>query len=455
MRSSRTLATALGFGSTVIAQSSIARTCPESDICYSLNIPQSTVQSNSQGDIYLQLSAPIQYQWVALGQGSRMSGSNIFVMYTSADGRNVTVSPRLGTGHVQPQHTTDAQVELLAGSGVADGMMTANVKCSNCNSWSGGTMDFTAESANWIHAYKTGDALNSDDLEENISQHQKYASFKWSLTDAQGGDNTNPFVAPAVADSPTASVGSSASATASTTTRPTSSGGDTGSSSDTTFLGASAPFGGNADYGDTLTTAHGTLASLAFVALFPAGAILIRVANFAGLVWLHAAIQTVGFLLFIAAFGLGIYIATQLSLLGSYHAIIGIVLFVVLFSQPVTGLLHHKMFKTHGGRGIFSFVHLGIGRVVILLGLINGGLGLMLADATTGEKTAYAVCAAVVGVMYIAAAAFGEVRMSKRKAAGSATFSESKKGHQQLGGAADEEEEEEDGIHMSQVPKAK
>lgn len=57
-----------------------------------------------------------------------MSGSNIFVMYTSADGQNVTVSPRLGTGHVQPQHATDAQVELLAGSGIADGMMTANVK---------------------------------------------------------------------------------------------------------------------------------------------------------------------------------------------------------------------------------------------------------------------------------------------------------------------------------------
>lgn len=314
-------------------------------------------------------------------------------------------------------------------------------------------MDFTAQSANWIYAYRTGDALDSDDLEENISQHQKYASFRWSLADAQGGDNTNPFVAAAVADSPTASVGSSASPTASTTTRPTSSG-DMGSSSDTTLLGASAPFGGNSNYGDTLTTAHGTLASLAFVALFPAGAILIRVANFAGLVWLHAAIQTVGFLLFIAAFGLGIYIATQLSLLGSYHPIIGIVLFVVLFSQPVTGLLHHKMFKTHGGRGIFSFLHLGIGRVVILLGLINGGLGLMLADATTGEKTAYAVCAAVVGVMYIAAAVFGEVRMSKRKAAGSAegsTFSESKKGHQQLGSAADGG----DGIHMSQVPNGR
>lgn len=396
-----------------------------------------------------------------------MAGSNIFVMYTSGNGQNVTVSPRLGTGHVEPQHDTDAQIEVLSGSGVADGMMTANVKCSNCNSWSGGTMDFTADSANWIYAYRTGNALDSDDLSEDISQHQKYAPFTWTLASAQGGDDVNPFVAAAVAattdsgsqtasmtsagssGSPTgttASTSPSASSNANTGSSSGSASGNTGSST-TTYSNANAPFNGDSDYGDKLTTAHGTLASLAFVALFPTGAILIRIANFTGLVWLHAAIQALGFLIFIAAFGLGVYIATQLSLLGSYHPIIGIVLFVVLFSQPVTGLLHHKLFQSRGGRHVWSFVHLGIGRVVILLGLINGGLGLMLADATTGEKTAYAVCAAIVGVVYLAAIVFGEVKMKRKNVSpGGSTFSENK-GHRHL------DSTDQDGINMTHLSK--
>ncbi len=58
-----------------------------------------------------------------------MIGANIFVMYTSASGTGVTVSPRLAGGYQEPQYNADAQIELLEGSGVSDGIMTANVKC--------------------------------------------------------------------------------------------------------------------------------------------------------------------------------------------------------------------------------------------------------------------------------------------------------------------------------------
>jgi hypothetical protein len=68
-----------------------------------------------------------------------MTGANIFVIYASPDG-NVTLSPRLGVGNVQPLYNEAADVELLEGSGIADGMMTANVRCGSCNSWEGGSM---------------------------------------------------------------------------------------------------------------------------------------------------------------------------------------------------------------------------------------------------------------------------------------------------------------------------
>lgn len=60
-----------------------------------------------------------------------MDGANIFMIYADSDKKNVTLSPRLGTGEVQPLHENgeDATVTLLSGSGISGGMMTANVKC--------------------------------------------------------------------------------------------------------------------------------------------------------------------------------------------------------------------------------------------------------------------------------------------------------------------------------------
>lgn len=58
-----------------------------------------------------------------------MSGSNMFVVYTSADGNNVTLSPRTVSGYSMPTFNSDAQVTLLEGSGVSNGRMVANVRC--------------------------------------------------------------------------------------------------------------------------------------------------------------------------------------------------------------------------------------------------------------------------------------------------------------------------------------
>lgn len=60
--------------------------------------------------------------------------------------------------------------------------------------------------------------------------------------------------------------------------------------------------------------AHGVLASLAFVIFFPAGAIAIRLASFPGVVWFHAVFQAFAYLVYIAAFGLGVYLANGMNL---------------------------------------------------------------------------------------------------------------------------------------------
>lgn len=68
--------------------------------------------------------------WIGLGQGSSMKGANIFFAYANSVGTNVTLSPRLGVGDGDPSTSgTLASLTLLAGSGISNGIMTANVKC--------------------------------------------------------------------------------------------------------------------------------------------------------------------------------------------------------------------------------------------------------------------------------------------------------------------------------------
>jgi hypothetical protein len=60
-----------------------------------------------------------------------MAGAHIFAMYTDGTG-NVTVSARNGNqGEVEPvfNSTLMSGVELLEGTGISNGMMTANIRC--------------------------------------------------------------------------------------------------------------------------------------------------------------------------------------------------------------------------------------------------------------------------------------------------------------------------------------
>jgi hypothetical protein len=166
-----------------------------------------------------------------------------------------------------------------------------------------------------------------------------------------------------------------------------------------------------------MIAAHGTLASIVFLVLFPVGAMVIRI--FSLPVWVHAGIQIFTYCCFIAAAGLGIYIAKTLGLLMNHHPIIGFVLLALLSIQPFLGLLHHSSYKKLRRRTLISHLHIWEGRIAIILGMINGGLGIQLAgDVKTGCEIAYAVGAGVMGLVYLATVVFGEVRRRKAMPAG-------------------------------------
>jgi hypothetical protein len=315
---------------------------------------------------------------------------------------------------------------------------------------------------------------NSDDKSVSIRQHTGHDAFSWDFANAKGGSSVNPLVAaaPAPAASGTGSGSgpaatscrqrnAAASATGSgtagaaspsqssssddnnenddnggqrsryesmygsfPTARPTArpptkradlpycdelpgnSGSNGGSSPGITPIGASRS-GVNQQ---AMLIAHGVLASLAFVILFPAGAIAVRLASFPGIAWLHSAFQIFAYLIYIAAAGLGIYMARGLRLLNNRHPIIGLVVLAVLFFQPILGLLHHRLFKKYSHRTLWSYSHIWLGRAAVTLGIINGGLGLQLAGNSRSGEIAYGVIAGFMWLVWVAAIVIGERR---------------------------------------------
>lgn len=160
-------------------------------------------------------------------------------------------------------------------------------------------------------------------------------------------------------------------------------------------------------------TAHGTIMGFAFAVLFPLGAILIRTASFRGLVWIHAGIQAFAYLLALAGLGLGVYIAiypeSQLTA-SNGHPIIGIIVVGALVFQPIGGLIHHYMYKKYHRRTIWAITHVWWGRIILTLGIINGGLGLMLSGNTVKGEIAYGVIAGVMWLIWMAVAVWGHLR---------------------------------------------
>ncbi|KAF7957464.1 hypothetical protein EAE96_003045 [Botrytis aclada] len=353
-------------------------------VCFAVNIPASTASSGS-GDIYIQMSGPDTMSWIGIGQGSAMRDANIFVMYADSTGNNVTISPRLGVGNVEPNFDASAQVTLLDGSGIINGQMLANFRCSNCDSWSGGSMSFTDSSSQWIWAHKTGAALSSNSVDADIEFHDAYGVASLNLQTATGGESTNPFLTAGSVSTPSqTSSGASDSAT--------------GTSKIT-----------------KVTIAHGVLASFAYVILFPSGAIGIRIFKFRNLLWLHAGWMVGAYIIVLASLGMGVWVAYMCDVLSSTHSIIGLVVAGCLLLQPITGLTHHMLYKRRGGPNVATYPHVWWGRAAITLGIINGGLGLRLADNSKKGEIAYGVIAGFIWVTWVAVILFATVKSRGRR----------------------------------------
>jgi len=139
------------------------------------------------------------------------------------------------------------------------------------------------------------------------------------------------------------------------------------------------------------------------VLLFPLGASYMRL--FGGPM-VHAGLQIFSLIALLCGFGLGIKLAKLTDYLyksqGMTHTIFGTVIVALFILQPFIGLLHHYNYKKTNSRSQISYVHIWLGRIVIILAMVNGGLGLKLANNSKNGEIAYGVVAGAVGVLYTA-----------------------------------------------------
>jgi len=239
-------------------------------------------------------------------------------------------------------------------------------------------MSLTDSSSEWIWAYKSGPSISSDSTDAPLALHSKYGTTTFDLQIAAGGDSANPFSNTTVAPSTSTSSASSDEETGQIPSN---------------FV--------------PILIAHAILAPIAFIILFPLGAIGIRALSFKNVVFVHAGWMIFTYVIVLAAMGLGVWIAVTTHQLGTYHAIIGLVVVGSLLLQPVTGLTHHLLYKQKGRPNVATYPHVWWGRAIITLGIINGGFGLQLADNTRGGEIAYGVVAGVMWCLWMAVIIFG------------------------------------------------
>lgn len=154
--------------------------------------------------------------------------------------------------------------------------------------------------------------------------------------------------------------------------------------------------------------------SLLFVGLFPLISLTLYLNSTKKVRYIHAPLQLLSVILLIAGMSLGIVLGQRIGELDGYHMIIGfIVVAALVLFQPAMGIYQHLCYHKTGGKTVFGILHRWLGRTMIILGIINGGLGWQL-TGNTSAYIPYGIVAALVFLIYISVLAFAWYRSGQQ-----------------------------------------
>ncbi|KAF2717833.1 iron reductase domain protein, partial [Polychaeton citri CBS 116435] len=336
------------------------------------------------GDVYFHMNAPTTHAWMGIGFGSEMKNAFMIVSYVGADGVVVINSPRIADGHSEPTLVEGVTIEGVYNDAYAPfpdrinpkGAMIAHAVCRNCSIWATGALDLTSTAQPFIYALGAKKNIRSNALDADLNMHEFHGSFTLDMTKAVNSTGTYGRV-----PYPQSTTGPAID--------------------DFAFenFASSAPYQESTDQ-DWGTPVHAVFMCLAFILIFPLGAVLLRLA---GKVRWHMYAQVTGFVFVIIGFGTAIHISrlyNRSKHFNSAHQVIGLLIFAAMFIQLGLGLVHHTMFKRTKTPTMMGQVHRFLGIFIVLLGMINGGLGLNLAS-DDHYAVAYGVIVGIVGVVFL------------------------------------------------------
>jgi hypothetical protein len=304
--------------------------------------------------------------WTAIGTGSIMKGSLMFIVYGDPlSGEDPIVSIRTATGHHQPT--------LLKKSDLPNGMdlrvirsswlqddnekdtadAIFSVVCYSCHLWQGTEISAHSKSQPWIWAWNNKQDFDVFSFDAHLLMHKHHAGAGgWGnfYLDMSRSINTAQFppslppIRPGVATLGSADHPMSFSA-----------------SIKNLFVGPGSFF-------------HGMVLAIAFLLLFPAGVVGIR-AGFAKGYTYHWVVQATASTLLILGLVLGLLKNRKLN---SVHQWVGISLASSIGLQGLLGYWHHIRFVRLRRRTWVSYVHIWLGRLIMVSGWCNIVSGLLL-----------------------------------------------------------------------------
>lgn len=255
------------------------------------------------GDIYFHMSGPVTHSWLGVGIGKEMKDSFMLLAYPSADGLEVTISPRIATGHTEPTYDPSFQILKVYNDTYGPnantvtehgtGTIIAHAVCFNCSRWATGFLDTRSTTQPFIFALGPNTDFRSDSLEASIPRHSLVGKFTMDMTEATNYTGWYGRVpAPNIPHFPFPP-------------------------NDTAFASSnSEPAFDVRTINNPLPGTHGALMCVAFVLVFPSGALIMQFLK--RTLW-HAAVQLIGFCLVFSGFGVAVHFARQYNRVGRIY----------------------------------------------------------------------------------------------------------------------------------------
>ncbi|KAL8698803.1 MAG: hypothetical protein Q9201_006372 [Fulgogasparrea decipioides] len=124
-----------------------------------------------------------------------MKDAFMLIAYTSKNDKGLTLSPRVGVGHVEPSYYKNGtmDIKLSNDTGIKDGRYVVHGFCHNCKDFPSGSIDFDSTEQPMIYAVGPDQLYLSNNAKDaGLRRHDYWGTFTMNLRAAKGDPSQFP-----------------------------------------------------------------------------------------------------------------------------------------------------------------------------------------------------------------------------------------------------------------------